>query len=136
MDVDIRYLGITLLLLAVIAAGHNYRTTTADAADFGYCSTELYCAGVEVSGACIGAEQLDTSCVDPKEAAQYRDVEARCGALAQNLCTGDEYTGTEWASETNVSGQSCAAWSQQDERIDLLQCSQTTPPAQQWEDIN
>lgn len=135
MDADIRYLGITVLLLAIIAAGHNVQVNGSDAMDFGYCNTDIVCAGVAAGGMCLGVEQYDTQCVEPEQAQTYRDIEARCGALAQNLCAGGNHTGTGWASATNVSGQSCAAWAQEDDRIDLLQCSQTTPGAQEWSSI-
>jgi len=135
MDADIRYLGITVLLLVMIAAGHNLQVTEADTMDFGYCNTDIVCAGVAAGGMCLGVEQYDTQCTEPEQAESHREIEARCGTVAQNLCSGEEYTGTDWASATNVSRQSCAAWAQEDERIDLLRCDQTTPGVQEWSSI-
>lgn len=135
MDADIRYLGITVLLLVVVAGAHNLQTAETDTMDFGYCNTDVVCAGFTAGGMCMGVEQLETQCIDPEQAEDHRDIEARCGTVAQNRCADDAHTGTDWAAETNVSGQSCAAWAQEDERIDLLRCDQTTPGAQEWSSI-
>lgn len=136
MDDDVKYLGVTVLILIAFATIHNVSLDEDDAMSFGYCDTELYCAGFGSPGSCIGVEQRRTDCFDPETAEPYRRVEAECGLLAYNLCDSTT-SGREWADDPNATydGQSCREWAQQDERIDLLACDETFPAVSQWEDI-
>ncbi len=136
MDDDAKYLGITVLIIVVLAAAHNMSVGPEDAMDFGYCTTEVYCAGFGSPGSCIGVEQLETQCLDPDTADDYRRAEAECGLLAYNLC-GEGVSGMEWADSPNATydGQSCRQWAQQNDNIDLLRCDQTFPAVSQWKDI-
>ncbi len=135
MDRDIKYLLITVGILVVIAGAHNYALSEEDAMDFGYCDTEIYCAGFNIGGSCLGVEQLYNQCIEPSKAEDYRRVEIECGVQAESMCNGDKYSGTGWAKEATYKGKTCKRWNQEDSRIKLLSCDQTFPPIQEWNDL-
>ncbi|MDY6770976.1 MAG: hypothetical protein SV186_03400 [Candidatus Nanohaloarchaea archaeon] len=135
LDRDWKYLGLTVAVILLVAGLHNVTLSQEDALSFGYCDTELYCAGAEVSGVCLGVEQRSTQCQPISTADDYRRVEAECGALAYNYCSQGNYSGTEWASQATYRNKTCRQWAKQDERITLLSCDQTTPPVSKWDTI-
>lgn len=134
LDRDWLYLGVTLLILAGIAGAHNVSLDEEDAMSFGYCDTELTCAGTEVSGYCLGVEQRSTQCYNMSQVSDHRRVEAECGVRAYNLCKGN-HSGTSWAEEATYQNRTCSQWAEQDDRITLLGCDETYPTAREWDDI-
>jgi len=134
LDRDYLYIGVMVLILAGVAGAHNVAMDTEDAIDFGYCDTDLFCSGVEVSGQCIGVEQRSTQCYNISQVDTYRHVEAECGVQAYNLCQGN-HTDTSWAEEATYQNRTCSRWAREDERITLLGCDQMYPSVQEWDDI-
>jgi hypothetical protein len=131
MREELKYFGIIVMLLAFFGGVHNVFLSASDARDFGYCTTTIDCAGIDAGGMCLGAEQQKTECHAPETADHYRRVEAECGILADNYCN-DGSEGMEWASNATYLGKTCQTWAEQDDRIDLLSCSETFPTADRW----
>lgn len=136
IDRNVKYLAVTVLLLVPVVAAHNMATEPTRYDSFGMCDTEIVCQGVD-AGVCLGIEKRQVACVDFADAEPYRRVEAECGLDAQGLCNADpSLSGTEWTDHPNASynGTSCAAWAEQDDRIDLLRCEDTFRSIDQWGD--
>jgi len=137
MDHDLKYFVVTVLILLVAVTVQNITISEDDVMDFGYCDSDLYCAGFRLGGNCIGSEQIETTCYEREGPEHYRRVEAECGVLAYNLC-GENGSGTSWADGPNATyrGKTCSEWAAEDGRIDLLSCDQTYSGVVDWGHIN
>jgi len=134
MDTDLKYLLVTVAILVVVAGWHNAAIDEEDAVDFGYCNTDITCMGFSSGDMCIGIEKRDTNCVDYRNAEEYRRVEVECAIQAYNLCQ-EDYNGKEWASNATYEGTTCRQWKQEDDRVTLIGCDQSFPPAHTWKNI-
>jgi len=129
MKKNLLWLLATLLLVAVIVGLHNLSLDDQAEFSFGFCDTSVACQGIELGDWCLGIEQQSTSCVSPvknDDKLFYRRIEAECGLQAQKYCQNSSIEGKAWADLGSYQNQTCRAWSQQDERIDLLDCKQIT----------
>ncbi|MCJ7478581.1 MAG: hypothetical protein MUP63_00185 [Candidatus Nanohaloarchaeota archaeon QJJ-7] len=136
IDTNLKYLILTVLILIPIAAAHNL-AVEGEERSFAMCDISIECQGFEAGNTCLGIEKRAVSCVDPSNASEYRRVEAECGLDAQAICNEDpSLEGLEWTDNPNASydGTSCSDWAEQDERIDLLKCEQTSNDITQWSD--
>lgn len=134
IDPNIKYLVLTVLILLPVVAAHNTMVPEQERS-FGMCDHSTVCQGVEAGDTCLGIQKRAVSCVDPMDAAEYRRVEAECGLDAQAICNANpDMTGTEWADSPNATynGQDCSEWAEQDDRIELLTCEQTSDSIDQW----
>lgn len=135
VDANLKYLILTVLIILPVAGWHNMSLTEADEGSFGMCDISIDCQGAEVGDYCIGIESQQNQCVDPENAEQFRHVEAQCAVKAQGFCNDNpNMTGMDWTDHPNASfdGQNCAAWAEDDERIDLLSCEETFNDVTQW----
>ncbi len=136
VDANLKYLALTLLILAVAAGYHNYTTDESDVMSFGMCDQSLTCDGIEAGGMCIGIERPEVTCMNPADAPDWRRAEAECGLDAQGICNENpDLTGYEWADDDRAEwdGRSCTAWEEETD-VDLLPCEETFNDITQWTD--
>lgn len=132
---DLKYLAVTVLIIAVAAAGHNLTITEDQAREFAMCEVTIGCQGMEVGDYCIGVDEQHISCIDPRNASEYRRAEAECALDAQGICNANpSLTGMEWTEHPNATydGRTCSQWGEDDERVDLLPCEDTSNDITQW----
>lgn len=136
VDANLKYLVLTLAIIVVAGAYHNYTMTEEDEFSFGYCEVWTECAGYEAGDMCIGIEHRNTECMEPAAAEDWQRAEAECGNTAQGLCNANpDMEGLDWADHEDAEhdGQACTEWEEQHEDFTLLTCEDTFRDVTHWE---
>lgn len=135
VDRNIKYLLVTVLIIAGAAGVHNHMTEESRYTSFGMCDQSVACNGVTAGGMCIGIEEPRVDCVLPRDAADWRRAEAECGLDAQGICNANpSMTGMAWAEDPRAEwqGKRCTQWANEYEQVDLLSCDQTFTDITKW----
>lgn len=127
---DFTFIGISLLIVLVTIAGHNF-VTPDDPKKVGLVEVSTNCFGVDV-GACIGIQRQDHTTYnydnytdpEPETESFYRLVESELMLDANSICEREGITGMEWASEAEYRNQTGDEWLE-NENIELFECRQT-----------
>lgn len=137
VDVHLKYLLLTVAIIAVVGAWHNANVSPDDVRSIGMCDQELVCNGYEAGDICLGIEQRDISCVDFQNASDWRRAEAECALKAQSFCNANQnFSNMDWTDHPNASwgGKTCTQWAEQDDRIELLSCDETFNDITNWDE--
>lgn len=127
---DLKYLGVSFLVLLLAIGGHNL-VTPDEPMEVGPVELDTECTGIE-AGVCLGVQERThtTYNYDDYEEIErgtpdfYRRVESELMLQAYQICD-SEISGMEWVSEASYLNKSGQEWNQ-DENVNLLPCSQTT----------
>lgn len=126
---DLVFLGVSILIVATFAAGHNYATPD-EPVRVGLTEVETSCAGIDV-GVCLGIQRQDHTTynydnwTDPEPGTEnfYRLVESELMARAYNVCDEDTQ-GMEWTDEVSYRNRTASEWLETG-KVQLLPCEKT-----------
>lgn len=127
---DLTYIGISLLIVLITAAGHNF-VTPDNPKKVGLVEVETNCFGIDV-GACIGIQRQDHTTYnyddyeEPETGTEnfYRLVESELMLDANSICEREDITGMEWTSEASYQNKTGDEWLEND-NVELLECKKT-----------
>lgn len=126
---DLKFLGISVLIVLFAVAGHNYATPD-EPLRVGMVELETNCAGLD-AGICLGVERRTHTTynydnyteAEPGTPNYYRRVESELMAKAYSTCD-SSMNGYDWTSEVSYEGKTGEEWRQMEE-IELLPCEKT-----------
>lgn len=127
---DVIFLGISLLIVLVTVAGHNF-VTPDNPKQVGLVEVQTNCFGIE-AGVCIGVQRQAHTTYnydnynEPEPGTEnfYRLVESELMLDANGICERNDITGMEWTSEASYQNKTGDEWLE-NENIALLECRKT-----------